>query len=157
MTRRVLAALIALSALGCGSKGAVSLGANVQNPELLIEQLTLGPHLSGGFELRLELGSEATGNTSVSLESFALVRASDQSALVAPLPAAPQGVEFPLDVPKGQTKLVSFVLDDQLVIDSAQRDSICAEPVEIVGSVRDSLSGGESTPLRSISFTISGC
>lgn len=156
IAHRWLAGLFALSALACGSKSTVSLSAQVQNPVFVVEQVTLGTRLSGSFELRLELGSEASGNTSVSLESFALLRASDRSSLVAPLPAAPQGVQFPLDVAKGQTKLVTFTLDDQKLIDPALRDSICAEPVQIAGSVSDSLSG-DATPLTSIAFTPSGC
>jgi hypothetical protein len=147
----------AAAALGCGSKSSVALSARIQSAELAVEQLTLGTRLTGGFELYLEVGPEASGGTEVSLESFALVRASDELSLVAPLLAGPQGAAFPLEVAKGQKKIVSFALDEGDLLAPAARGEICAEPVKIVGAVRDTLGGGDTTPLQSVPVTPSGC
>ncbi len=161
-TLRVVRAKLALVscsaalALGCGTKSSVSLSAAVQNPALSIQTATLGASLSGAFELRLALGSNASESTTVSLEGFSLVRASDQSTLVSPLEAAPD-TAFPLDVAVGSSKIVVFTLDDSKLLDPTDEDAICAEPVRIVGAVRDTLSGGDTTSLTSSDITVGGC
>ena len=155
-SRAIVFALSAFLA-SCGSKGSVSLSAMLQNAEISLQQVALGTELAGSFELFLEVGPEADGGSTVSLESFALVRASDQSTLVSPLTASPQGATFPLDVPKGGKRVVPFDVDGDGLLDAAVTDAICAEPVQIVGAVRDTLSGGDVTPLRSIALTASGC
>jgi hypothetical protein len=135
----------------------VSLSVGIHDTSLQVEDGTLGTRLIGGFDLRLELGSEAPSASTVSIESFALVRASDQSTLVAPLPAAPAaGFQFPLDIPKGAERVVPFVLDDQTLLDSAVRDGICAEPVQVVGVIHDSGEGG-TLPVASTELTPTGC
>jgi hypothetical protein len=149
--------LACAAVLGCGSKSSVALSARIQAAELAVEQLTLGTQLTGGFELFLEVGPEASGGATVSLESFALVRASDSSSLVAPLPAEPQGASFPVQVGKGQKKIVPFTLDATDLLAPASHAAICAEPVKVVGAVRDTLSGGASTPLESAALTPTGC
>lgn len=152
-----LLAAAVLGVSGCGSKATVSLSAMVQNAEIGLEQGTLGTRITGGFELFLEVGSEASGGSTVSLESFALVRASDQSTLLSPLSAAPQGAQFPLDVSKGQQRIVVFTIAEDKPLAQADVDAICAEPVQIVGAVRDTLSGGETTPVTSIALAPAGC
>ena len=155
-TRLIVAALAVLVA-SCGSKGSVSLSAMVQNAEISVQQVALGTELAGSFELFLEVGPEAESGSTVSLESFALVRASDQSTLVSPLTATPQGASFPLDVPKGGKRVVQFDVGSDALLDAATKDAICAEQVQIVGAVRDTLSGGDVTPVRSIALSASGC
>lgn len=154
---RLILAALAACAVSCGSKGTVSLSANLQNPQVSVEQAALGAKLGGSFELFLEVGPEAESGSTVSLESFALVRASDQSTLLAPLPAMPDGTTFPLDVPKGGQRVVPFLVGDDDLLDASTKDAICAEPVQIVGAVRDTLSGGGVTSVRSTGITVSGC
>ena len=107
--------------------------------------------------LRPQVGPEADGAATVSLESFSLLRASDQSSVVPVLDAVPQGVVFPVKVGKGQSKSVAFVLDDTKLLASGDKAVICAEPVQIVGAVKHNLNGGETKPLRSTAFNVSGC
>jgi hypothetical protein len=101
------------------------------------------------------VGSEASDDSTVSLETFALVRGGE--SLVAPLQATPQGVTFPLKVSKGQSKTVSFVIDSVGLLEAGTKDAICAGPVQVSGSVVDTLSGGERTPLSSSDVAPSGC
>ena len=145
----------AVATWGCGSKDAVTLGAKVRNVQISVEQKTLGTQLGGGFELFLEVGAEASGGSTVTLETFGLVRGGD--TLDSPLQATPQGVTFPLTVGKGQSKTVSFVIDSASLLDPATKDAICAGPVRVSGSIKDTLSGGERTPLSSSDVTPSGC
>jgi hypothetical protein len=151
--------MLCWAAAGCDIPGpeAIKLSASVRSPALAIEQLTLGTRLSGGFELYLAVGSEASGASTVSLESFGVVRASDQSALVVPLSATPQDAQFPLEVPKGSQRVVPFLIEEGKWLDAAGQAALCAEPVQIVGAIRDTLSGGEVTALGSPALIPSGC
>src|SRR6185503_6877311 len=83
----------------CGDKSAVSLSASIGNASVQVESLALGTRLGGGFDLSLDVGPEADGDSQVSLEAFALLLA-DQT-LVSPLPVTPENATFPLTVPKG--------------------------------------------------------
>lgn len=152
--RPALLVLVATLACGCGSKESVSLSARIGNVQLSVEQKTLGTALSGSFDLQLELGPEASGDTSVSLESLALLR--EGQAVVSPLQATPQGTSFPVQVGKGQTKTVPFVVDDSTLLDAAVKDAICAGPLSVSGSVTDTLGGGRTT-LVSPAVTPGGC
>jgi hypothetical protein len=144
-----------LFALGCGTDKSVSLAASVGLVNVQVAQLPLGTQLTGGFELYLELGPEASKGVSVELENFSLVRASDRSTLVSPLEVLPQGgVTFPLSVGVGERKTVTFTLDEQQLLPASDKDAICAQPVRIVGTVKSS---GETEPLSSQSLTVGGC
>jgi hypothetical protein len=150
------AAALSAALFGCGSKETVSLSASVGNASLNVVEQTLGTQLTGGFELSLEVGPEASGGSTVELESFSLVRASDKSTVVSPLQVIPNAT-FPLSVGKGERKTVSFVLDDQKLLPASDKAAICAGPVQIVGTVKSSLNGGETEPLASQSITPTGC
>jgi len=139
---------------GCGGKGNVSLSASIQQPRAAVEQLTLGTRLTGGFELVLEVGADASGGSSVSLERFELVR---DGATVAALTVRSDGHSFPLHVEKGQLVSVPFVFDDSTLLAAEVRDAVCAGPVSIAGAITDTLSGGRTTPLTSAAITPSGC
>lgn len=157
MARTLGLLLLCTLSVGCGSKGAVSLNASLQNVDVRLEQVTLGVRLLGGFDLRLSLGSEAPSSTTVSLESFALVRAADQSTLLAPLPVAPgAGAVLPVELSKGQEKVVPFAFDGNELVDPNLRDQICAQTVQIVGAISDSASG-DILPLASNELEPDGC
>src|SRR4051812_30280765 len=75
----------ALSAASCGSKGAVSVTALIQNPVMAVgAPSALAAQLNGSFNLHLDLGQVASSGTDISIEqgNFSLVNAANQSTLV---------------------------------------------------------------------------
>src|SRR5262245_60695723 len=68
------AMLCALLVAGCGSKGAVTLTARVESPELSVTQGALVQGLAGGFDLVLSLGDVASKGTSVNAPTFSVVQ-----------------------------------------------------------------------------------
>jgi hypothetical protein len=143
-------------ASGCGSKGAVSLTASIGDVNVSVEPLTLGTRLAGSFTLSLSVGPEAEADSQVSLESFALVRGAE--TLVDALEVVPESATFPLTVPKGGSRRVTFKIgSDTKLLEQEAKDRICAGNVQVVGAVRDSLSDGKITPLRGAEVTPSGC
>lgn len=158
MTRKVLclvAAVGSLFVMGCGTDKSVSLAASVGKANVAVVQQTLGTQLTGGFELYLELGPEASKGVSVELENFSIVRSSDNATVVPSLQVVPQsGVTFPVSVGVGELKTVTFTLDDQKLLPDSDKAALCAEPVRIVGTVKSS---GETEPLSSQALTVGGC
>ena len=142
-----LALALPLCLVSCGDKSAVSLSAQVNQANVTVTSTALVTTTSGGFELLLELGPEASGPTTVTLGNFALQTAAG-SPLIDPLPVDPGSTTFPLVVNKGgsQTAMFSFTSS------KGDHDAICAGQVIIVGSVMDSLKGG-TDPLSSPPFT----
>ena len=132
--------------LGCGSKGAVSLTADIGQGSLVVKESPFGSaSLTGSFELHLALGPEASGSTSVTLGNFSLQSASGAALVEILHPDV--DADFPLVIEKGASKTVIFTLNKG---DSVERDQACPGPVRIVGSVMDSLKGGTdpvSSPL----------
>lgn len=143
-----------LCLVGCDTEVSVSLSASIEQPRVAVEQLTLGTRLTGGFDLVLEVGEEASSGSTVSPERFELVR---DGASVAALTVRSDGHSFPLRVEKGQLVRVPFVFDESALLAAGVRDAICAGPVHIAGAVTDTLSGGRTTPLTSPAVTPSGC
>jgi len=148
--------LLAVGLGGCGSKDSISLSASVGNVALTVEDKALGTVLSGSFELYLEVGPEADGSAEVEPQSLSLVKASDQSTLVGALDAAPQGATFPMTIGKGDSKTVTYLLDTTKTLVIGKAD-ICAGQVQVVGTVKSSLNGGETIPFRSGPVTVTGC
>jgi hypothetical protein len=144
MTRKVLclAWILGSFSMGCGTEKSVSLNAAVGNASLAVAEQTLGTQLTGGFELYLEL------------ENFSIVHTGDNATVVSPLQAVPQNATFPVSVGVGERKTIPFVLDDTKLLPAADKAAICAEPVQIVGTVKSS---GETEPLSSPSLTVGGC
>jgi hypothetical protein len=127
--------------LSCGDKSAVSLSVILDQATIMAQSGQLGATLSGGFELKFELGPEASGPTTVTLGSFALQTATG-SALFDPLTFDAGNTVFPLVVSQGGKRTVTFTLSSTKLLTPDERDALCAGPVQIVGSVMDSLSGG---------------
>jgi hypothetical protein len=157
MKRSMLLVPVLSLALGaCGSKDSVSVSASVSNVQLTVADKALGTELSGSFDLYVEVGPEADGPATISLDGpFSLVR--DQTTVVDSLSAAPQGVTFPTQVGKGASKTISFQLDTAGLLPAADKASICAGPVRVVGAVKHDLNGGETKPLSSADVSVSGC
>ena len=118
----------------------VSLTARISDESI---QVTNGAFsgLEGSFRLELVLGSEAPGSTQVLLGKFELQNAA--GGFLADLGDATPEPMFPVDLNKGESKLVLFTLDGIGV----ERDAVCQGLVRVVGSVTDSLKGG-SVPVQ---------
>jgi hypothetical protein len=136
-----------LCLVSCGDKSAVSLTAQVDQAAVMVQAAPLGTTVTGSFELKLELGPEASGPTTVTLGNFALQTASG-GPLVDSLPVDSGSTTFPLVVNKGSTETTTFSFN----VAKGDHDAICAGQVIIVGSVMDSLKGG-TDPLQSAPFT----
>ena len=150
----------ALGAFSCGSKGAVSVTALIQNPVMVVgAPSALASQLNGSFSLHLDLGQLAPSATDITLGqgNFSLVDAANQSTLVVlkftTAPAAP----YHLD-PGGKLDIAFTVADKpgtpgQLVTKD-EATSICAAraAVQIAGSFSDSAHG--STSVNSATFTV---
>jgi len=135
--------------------------AGIENPALSVTTSLLERILQGRFTLHVELGQVAPTATDVSVQKIGLVRASDQSSLVATVSvsAAPPP-PYHLD-PGGAVDSVATVSDGPAaggqLITQAELDAICRDPtVQISATLSDSASG-KPTPAASPIFGVSGC
>jgi len=150
--RVLVCCLLAGMSFGCGSKENVSLSASLVNPSVGVSAFALGTELSGGFHLRLELGEQAPEATQVALGTFSLRRG--QAEVVSALPLAPEGgVTFPLSIAVGEVRMVHMSFDSSSLLEASEGDAICQGPLEIVGTVTDSLNAGKATTAQSPSVT----
>lgn len=127
---------------GCGSKGAVTLTAQIQNPSLAVKSVALGTALEGSFDLLLDLGPEAPKATTVTPGSFAL--RNQQSVLVSTL-----GVTFsdapPYEIAVGGSKTITVTLDASKLVEASVRDALCAGQVSYLATLSDTLTSNTST------------
>jgi len=155
VSRLLVGAVVVLTA--CGGKDRVSLSAEVRNVDLKLAQSALGTFLRGAFDLHMSLGSDAPRSTGVELDTFSLVRASDATPLVSPLPLTDENLPSELSLAPGNDLTVNLVVDETRAVTDADRDAMCAEPARIDGALRDELNDWRSTPLSSLPFTPQGC
>ena len=154
-------ALLLLAATGCGSKGAVTVLANIEQPSASVDKPpgSLVSVLNGGFTLHVELGQVSPTATDVSLQgTMTLVRPSDQASLavlkLAAVPAPPYHLEPGAHVDARLT--IADAMPGQ-VLTQKEHDDIClARTVQISGSLTDSASG-KPTPVTSESFEVMPC
>jgi hypothetical protein len=137
--------LLGLAVFGCGSKGAVSLSARVENATLTVQPIALGTQLRGEFDLVLELGAHAPEATTVTLGGFSLMN--EQTTLVDAL-SITASETFPLEVGIGSSKTVHFVVDG--LDDADVGAAACAADVWYAGTVTDTLSDGKPTVASSV-------
>jgi hypothetical protein len=153
MFSRAFAGLLlppAVCVTGCGSKGAVSLLAHVERPELSARTNELDLLvLTGGFDLVLELGDAAPRSTTVTLGSFSL-ESEAGDILVDRVDASPD-LEFPVTLGAGDSVSAHCDLGDDQVADLADGD-VCAGNIRITGVITDSLSDGRPTRVLSNAF-----
>ncbi len=142
-------------ACGCGGKERIAVSASVHDVQLSVEEGTLGTFLGGEFQLLVTLGGNASRSTTVTLESFSLVRASDQTELIATLPVVTSESTF--ELAPGDEETLELTLDTTDPIGQGVRDELCAEPVQIRGTVSDTASEERSTPVQSGAVTVDGC
>ena len=158
------AGLLLLSLLvSCGSKGSVAVSVAIDSPVVaVLGASSLSASLSGGFNLRLELGAYAPSGTDInpSQGNFSLVKPSDQSSLLVLQLTSNSPPPFHLE--PGAKSTVSFTIADQpgsamQVITKNELGTIClAKTVQITGSFTDTASGNP-TPITSSSFDVTGC
>jgi hypothetical protein len=144
----VLALVALVLGTGCGGdKSAVALSASIARPMLDAQSSTVGADVSGGFSLTMELGDYASGATQVSLGTFSVVRA--ESELLSPLPLS--GGQFPVSIAVGKTVTVPLTFATTIYPDVATQ--ICEDPVQIRGTLTDSLSNDHPTVVTSVAFS----
>jgi len=144
--------VLVFGAAACGGKENASLTLSIVDPRVEVTSLALGAELSGGFDLRLELGEYAPERTEVSLGAFALRRG--QTEIVAPLPLSPgSGVTFPVAIGVGEVRLVHLDFDASSLLGAGERDAVCEGPLVVAGAITDTLSGGKTTSAAGPSVT----
>ncbi len=146
---RVAVLCTTLLAAACGSKGAVSLVASLEQPTLTARSAALGTELSGGFELVLSLGKEAPSGSSVELGNFVIKGPS--GALVDALSLAADA-DFPVSVAPGESQRVHLALDGGGLVAEEVKDALCAAELWYAGDVLDAANGGKPTPVSSAHF-----
>jgi hypothetical protein len=144
--------LLLLLPAACGSKDNVGLSGSVENVAISFESVTLGSRLSGGFDLRLELGEQAPETSTVTLGGFSLQAEQQELAALAVLDDAGS---FPMNLEPGQTRRAELTLDDRNTL-AVERPSLCNGPLRIVGTVSSS-AGGRVTPVASAELLLDGC
>jgi hypothetical protein len=148
--RFLVVSWVALAACACsGDKSLVAMSATVESPTLTVESSALGADATGGFVLVLALGEYATEATEVSLGSFSLQRGGVE--LLSPLSLS--GANFPVTLGVGKTITLPLTFDAST--EPAVADALCQGTVEIVGTLKDSLSNNHPTPVRSPAFAAS--
>jgi hypothetical protein len=159
----LVALLFSLGLVSCGSKGSVAVSVAVDSPTVAVLQASaLAASISGGFNLRLELGAYAPSGTDVTPRegNFNLVKPSDQTPLLVLHLTSATAPPFHLD--PGTKTTVVFTISDQAgsamqVITKDELTAICqAKTVQIAGSFTDTTSGNP-TPVTSTSFDVTGC
>jgi hypothetical protein len=130
----------------CGSKGAVSLGARVDNATVSARTVALGTQVSGAFDLVLELGSAASKATSVEFGAFSI---KGQSGVLIEALSLSSSEAFPISLGPGEGKSVHVSIEDGELVDDASKAALCAGDVWYAGVVTDTLSNGQATPATS--------
>jgi hypothetical protein len=140
----------ALFALACsGDKSSVALTAHVDAPMLTVHSSSVGADATGGFSLAMELGEYASEDTSVSLGTFSIMRG--DAELLTPLALA--GATFPVSLGVGKKVMLPLTFDASTDPDMAS--TICQAPVQVQGTVTDTLSNNHPTAVASSDFSAS--
>jgi hypothetical protein len=159
--RRPLAwssAALAAATLGASSgcvdtDPAVFVEASIVSPAATVSAGALGTNLTASFQLKLHLGSRASGPSQVSIRSFEIASAA-RAPLVSPLEVTTSAT-LPVEVAPDSDVTVDFAFDTRtegtpLPTDTAM--PLCAtDGLRIVGAIEDSLEDG-ATPVASDVF-----
>lgn len=155
--RGIGATVVALALASCGSKGAVSVTATLQNPSMYVDTANnLAARLNGSFTLYASLGPSAPEGTDVSFGSgnFTLVDAATQTPItVLKFMAMPEG---PYRLEPGKSFEVTFTINDKgpgQLLSKEEQALLCKSTTTpaISGSITDD-SG--SVSVSSPKFTI---
>jgi hypothetical protein len=132
---------------GCSAdKSEVALTATVQGPSLEVQTSRVGADANGQFSLVMSLGEYASDATEVSLGSFSVQR--DEKDLLSPLSLS--GAMFPVNL--GVGKRVALPLTFVESTEPSTGDDLCLAPVQIRGTLMDSLSNDHPTVAISGTF-----
>lgn len=132
---------------GCSAdKSQVALTATVQGPSLEVQTSNVGADANGQFSLVMSLGEYASDSTEVSLGAFSVQR--DEKDLLPPLSL--KGAMFPVTL--GVGKRVALPLSFAESTDPSKGDDLCLAPVQIRGTLMDSLSNDHPTVAVSGTF-----
>lgn len=131
---------------GCGSKGAVSVSAQLSDVTLEIVPGRLVSELRGEFDLELELGGSAPESTDIQVQTFSVVRGETTLVDNLDVTAAPA---FPLELPPGERVVVRVNITEGVTVDTSTASALCVEPVRIRGVIIDSTSE-RPTPVESL-------
>ncbi len=132
---------------GCSAdKSEVALTATVQAPALEVQMSSVAADATGGFNLVMSLGEYASDATEVSLGSFSVQR--DEKDLLTPLGLS--GATFPVSL--GVGKRVTLPLTFAETTEPATGADLCQGPVQIRGTLMDTLSNDHPTTAVSVTF-----
>jgi len=140
-----VAALVLGLCAGCGTKESVLLSARIEDPALTVDATPLTTELTGGFTFVLSVGDRASDPTTVKLGTFSLAR--NEQVLFDPL-ELDTTPEFPITVGVGKSKNVDVVVTGS-VGDTALAAELCADRVDFVGTVTDTLGDDRPRTVRS--------
>ena len=154
----LFASAVCVSSCVDTSPDRVKLTVAVKNVAVSVTQGSLVATLSGTFDVEFDVGDLAAGSSTITdPPSFQLVLVKDQKTLKL-LDAVPSGGGFPITVSSGEHRTLSFTLSDRNTLDgTCDLACVCAGPVEVVGSLRDSLTLDRPLSFASGSATLSGC
>jgi hypothetical protein len=138
----------------------LEVAARVEEPSLLVTPSAFGSKadpqgtLTGSFTLSLSLGTLASKPSDVTVESFALVSAADQSTLISPVPVAAADAKQ-VSVAIGETQRLVFHVSFDNKPQSIAK--LCAaKNVQYTGTILDGAQGN-TTPVVGPSFQVQGC
>lgn len=139
---------VILFAPACSSdRSALALSARIDSPSLDVQASSVGADATGTFSLAIELGEYATEDTKVSLGTFAVQRGDME--LITPLSLA--GATFPVSL--GVGKKVMLPLTFGASTEAAMATTICQAPIEVRGTLTDTLSDNRPTVVMGSTFT----
>jgi hypothetical protein len=133
----------------------VKLTAEVRDVSLTLEEGALVTALTGSFGLELSVGDYAGEAVTVEAPTVDLVTADDRTSLLR-VDALPVGVEFPLTIAEDASRTVTFELTDENTVDADQTSRLCAGPVRVSVTYRDSLADRPSL-VESGPAPLAGC
>ena len=139
---RALCIAFALAACACGSKGAVTVTAQIQNPTLTPTAVALGTALTGSFDLILDLGPEAPKAATVTPKSFAIRNAGGEIASTLSVTYAE---EPPYELAPGASKSIACTLDASKLLDASVSSALCAGDVWYSAALSDTLTSNTIT------------
>jgi hypothetical protein len=140
---------IALGSLvGCGNEEGVVLEASLDSPVLTVTATPLTTDLTGSFDIELSLGERASDPTTVKLGVFSLLGGDEVVFSPLELDTSPG---FPLTVDVGGTKHVDVTIaNPDGPVELA--DALCGSPLQIRGTLTDSLGDDRPQTVTSLPF-----
>jgi hypothetical protein len=153
----VLALAVSLVSVGCvdTSPNRVKLTASVDSVSLVVKPSSLVTDLSGSFQLGLVVGDLASSNDVIQEAPTFQVVSADGAGIG--IDALTSGTTFPLTLSSGENTTLTFTLTDQNSLTSDEHTRLCAGPVKVVASFRDSLGGNTATSVSSSAISVGGC